>query len=239
MDDKIVDIDFLEKMIIKAISTNERYCSMVLSSIDKTLFENQDASRIFEKINTYFRQYKQLPERNIILSYFSDENEKKDIENYYKEIESIDFSIEKNYDFLLDQTDKWLKSSALRNAIIDSVKILENNSYDNFGTINTKIKDALCRTIKFDLGTDYFATLGSRLSEMFNLEETKIPSYYPTFDEMIAGGFPKSTLSVILSKTHGRKIKYNVKYGWQTSNAWTKCLCFYIRNVRKNDCATY
>lgn len=63
------------------------------------------------------------------------------------------------------------------------------------------VEEALCSDMKIDMGLDYFGMLSDRLKRIFYATENKIPSYFPTLDERINGGFPPFTLSVILAAT--------------------------------------
>ena len=198
---KIEDNELMEKLIIKGLYTNKHFCSLIVSALDKKLFDSNEAAKLYSKINEYFRKYKDIPDKNLIINMF-DEKDREAIYQYQKEIDSFEFDIEKNMNFLIDQTDDWLKGASLKNAILDSVKIIEKGDSDNYNKISSLVKEALCRTVKFDVGVDYFNTLGSRLQKMFNLVEYKVPSCYPSLDEFTAGGFPPATLSIGLAKSH-------------------------------------
>lgn len=206
---KIEDNELMEKLIIKGLYSNKHFCSLIISALDKKLFDSNDAAKIYSKINEYFREYKDIPDKNLLLNMF-DEKDRESICEYQNEVDSFEFDIEKNMNFLIDQTDTWLKGAALKNAILDSVKIIEKGDSDNYNKINSLIKEALCRTVKFDIGVDYFNTLGSRLQKMFNLVEYKVPTYYPSLDEFTAGGFPPSTLSIVIAKSHMGKCTLNI-----------------------------
>ena len=87
--------------------------------------------------------------------------------------------------------------------MVESLPIIDNKS--DLELIRAKVEEALCKDLKVDLGLDYFQDLSSRLSRIFNATDIRIPTYYPTFDEFINGGFPPYTLSVICAKIHGFK----------------------------------
>jgi KaiC. len=96
-----------------------------------------------------------------------------------------------------------LKEQAVKNAIIESVDIVEN--VERRPEIREKIETALTKDIRIDLGLDYFGDLGDRLRRIFTASDIRIPTYYPQFDEYINGGFPSFTLSVLTARIHGFK----------------------------------
>lgn len=59
--------------------------------------------------------------------------------------------------------------------------------------------------MKFEIGTNYFEDLGSRLQRMFDSAASRTTTGYPTFDEIMAGGMPPKSLSLFFGRTHGNK----------------------------------
>jgi len=84
-----------------------------------------------------------------------------------------------------------------------SINVLEGKEDTN--KIRDFIESALCKDLKIDLGLNYFDQLQERLSKIFSNTENKVPSYFPTIDEIINGGTPAYTLSVWAAVTHGGK----------------------------------
>lgn len=96
-----------------------------------------------------------------------------------------------------------MKDKALKYAVMKSINVLEGKEDTN--KIRDFIESALCKDLKIDLGLNYFDQLQERLSKIFSNTENKVPSYFPTIDEIINGGTPAYTLSVWAAVTHGGK----------------------------------
>lgn len=192
-------MEFIEKLIIKSILKDKNFLILVSSTFDKKYFDDINASNIFEFASKYQEKYNKIPPKDVIISNIEDKN----IKEYFEEIEVIDFDIPKNYDYLFDETNKYLKDKSIKRAILDSVSIIESN--DEIVKIENIIKDALCKDLKIDIGLDYFKTFRERLKRIFTASDTRVPSYFPVFDEYINGGFPPFTLSIAISKIHGGK----------------------------------
>lgn len=188
--------DFIEKLIFKAMFTNKRYNALVSSSINPEYFESSEASELFKEIQKYFKEYKDIPDKTILENMVSEEKKEAVVE-YIKEIDSIDVDVSTKFDFIVNETDQWIKENALKEAILRSADILNNGNPSEYNDINALIKKALTKTLKFEIGTNYFEDIGSRLQRMFNVTENRITTGYPSLDEIMAGGIPSKSLTML------------------------------------------
>lgn len=203
--------DFIEKLIFKAMLTNKRYNALVSSSINPEYFESSEASELFKEIRKYFKEYKDIPEKTILENIIS-EDKKEAVSEYIKEIDAIDVDVSSKYDFIVNETDQWIKENALKEAILKGADILNSGNVDEYNNISALIKGALTKTLKFDMGTNYFEDVGDRLKRMFNTTENRITTGYPTLDEIMAGGIPSKSLTMLFGRTHGNKcVSYDTK----------------------------
>lgn len=197
-----IDRRFLEKLIIKGILTDKTFLVLVTSAFEKDYFNNSEVAKIFEIVGKHFDEFKNIPQRDIIINNVEN-GERSNVNEILEEVESIDYDIANNRDHLLSETNNYLKEQAIKNSIVQSVDIVENNG--NPQSIKNIIENALCKDLKVDLGLEYFRELGNRLQRIFTTTDVRIPTYYPQFDEFINGGFPPLTLSVIVARIHGFK----------------------------------
>lgn len=153
-------------------------------------------------IQSHVKEFSNIPTKEIIINSLDFDSNTK-YENIFDEIESLDLDISKNYDFILDQSNQYLKTRALQEAILQSVDLLENREDPNL--IRKLIEDALVKDLKIDLGLNYFDQLNERLKRIFTTSTKKVPTYFPKFDEFLNGGFPPYTLSILLGRIHGGK----------------------------------
>jgi len=198
-----LDSDFLEKLIIKGLMTDKNFLVLVTATFEPNYFDDTSVSHIFKFCRDYVAEYSEIPQRDAVINSLPDDFEQTDIQEIFDEIDTIDYDIARNYNHLIDQTNNYLKEQAVKNAIIESVDIVEN--VERRPEIRQKIEDALTKDIKIDLGLDYFGDLGDRLRRIFTASDIRIPTYYPQFDEYLNGGFPPFTLSVLTARIHGFK----------------------------------
>jgi replicative DNA helicase len=183
--------DYLEKLILKFMLQDQNYLVTIISTFKKEYFDNRDIGATVEQINEHYNKYHNIPpESNINNSLLDD-------------INSIDFDFVKHYDYFLDETNKHLKNQAIKQAILDSVDII--NSGENITTIRDIVESALCKDLRIDIGLNYFDTLGERLKRILSGSHVRIPTYFTQLDEYLAGGFPPYTLSTFGAAIHGGK----------------------------------
>ena len=201
-----VNDDFLERIIIKSGMIDKMYLILISNAFEPDYFQNETARKIYESLKNHLEEFNTLPTKDVIVNLIDDPN----VSDYIDEANGTDFNIQENYDFLVEQTNTYLKDQAIKKAMLDSVSVID--SHDNLDIIRQKVEDALCKDLKVDLGLNYFEQLGERLRRIFTATDIRIPTYYPKFDEIINGGFPPFTLSVILAQIHG--MKSNTMINW-------------------------
>lgn len=86
---------------------------------------------------------------------------------------------------------------------MDSVDLVKKK--DDITKAREYIEQALTKTLKKQIGLDYWGDLSERLKRMFSAENQRIPTYYPQLDEFMNGGLPPYTLSVICAAMHAGK----------------------------------
>ena len=197
-----VDPGFLEKIIIKSCQEYKHFLVLISNAFEPEYFDGHVAGKIFEFTRKHLEEYTSLPDRNVVINSL-EEGIREDAKEFYQELDSIDFNISENYDWLLEESNKFLKDKALKRAIIQSVDIIDKD--DEREKVREYIEAALCKDIKIDLGLNYWEDLGSRLRRILTSTDTRIPTGFGQFDEYITGGFPAFSFSVIVAEIHGFK----------------------------------
>ena len=190
-------------MIIKACLVDKQYLATLSSVFIKEYFDNPIALKSYGLILDHFREYNNIMPRSAIIADI-DTDGKDDAKSFFQDVDSIDFDIAKNYDFLFNETNNYLKEKSIKSAILSSVDII-NAKKDELNNIRKLVEDALCKDLKINLGLDFFGSMGDRLTRILTASTIRIPTYYPVFDEFISGGFPPFTLSMIVAKIHAGK----------------------------------
>lgn len=188
--------NLLEKLIIKGCYSSDQYLALVSTIFQDRFFDDPVVGKMFSQISAHFKQYGQvIPEATL--------SGDPDVKLIFDEIRATDFDIAKNYDYLYQETETYLQEKSVKTAILDSVDII--NAKKDIGRIRTILEDAMCKSLKVDLGLEYFKNIGDRLRKAFSNDVNRIPSYFPQLDEYINGGFPPYTLNMIIARIHGHK----------------------------------
>lgn len=196
-----INSDYLEKIIVKGIMNNKDFLVLTSAVFEAKYFDDPYIRIAFEFCKTYFTEYNNIPSRDSIIN-CSEENVE-GVRNLIEEVESLEFDLSRSYEFLLEQSNDYLKEKALKNAIVDSIDEVEDPERRN--QIRDRIEKALIKDLKIDLGLHYFEHLGIRLHRIFTASEDRVPTFFPVFDEFINNGFPPFTLSILTAKIHGGK----------------------------------
>lgn len=198
-----MSLSFTEVLLIKSALRDRAYLASIVGPVDRSYITTPAAADIYDVLKNYFLNYDDIPNQDVIVNEV-DEDKREDVIDFFDEVNSIDFDVARQYEYLIDKTDEWLRERAIKQAILKSVDII-NEEPDNYGPIQKYIEEALTKTIKFDLGLNYFTHLNERLRRIKNFADVRLPTFYPVFDEYLNGGFPPYTLSVIVAAIHGFK----------------------------------
>ena len=196
------DPQYLEMVMAKALMEDKDYVVTMSSVFEEDYFDSPDVKELYRFTKDYFSEHKEIPDRSIIMNSVS-ADVRESLETYLHHVDSTELNIPQHRDWLMSQTDAYLRDKAIKDAVRRSVNIINANedTYD----IRTLVEQALCRTIDTNIGMNYFGDLGPRLQRMFTDETQRLKTYFPAFDEMINGGFPPKTLNVFVAKVHGFK----------------------------------
>ena len=192
-----MESSLLEKLILKSCLIDNHFLSLVSSTFSPDYFDDKVIGRMFADVIEHFKNFGNPIPRDILVH---DDIERKAT---LAEADAIDFDIKTNYQFLYEETDKYLREQAVKNAILESVSVVESKK-DIF-KIYGLLEDALCKSLKITLGLDYFGTMSERIRRMINNDDPRLPTYFNQMDEYLNGGFPPCTLSVFLARIHGHK----------------------------------
>jgi len=192
--------DFIEKIILKGMLADKDFLILCSSVFEAEYFDDPNVSHVFKFCRDYANEYSRIPDKDSIINSSEVPDDIKDI---IDQAEQTDFNVADSYEFLLNQANDYLKEKAIKQAIIESVDDVEDPERRNI--IQQRIENALIKDIKVDLGLKYFEDIGVRLRRIFTATESRIPTYFPLFDELINGGFPPYTFNVLTAKIHGGK----------------------------------
>lgn len=138
--------EVMELLIIKGVMNSKEFLTLLMNSFEGQFFDNPTYKEMYETTITHYKKNMTLIDKYIISDIV-------DCKNVFDEIEAVDFDLDKNHDFLINETNAYLKEKAIKQSILDSVSIIDSNS--NINDIRNKVESALAKDLTMNLGTDY------------------------------------------------------------------------------------
>jgi replicative DNA helicase len=195
----------LETTILKNLIFNEDYARKILPFIKSEYFTDNTEKILFEEVEEYINHYKHLPTYESLVINFT-ESKKLTEQQVQDSVEMLrEINAERNepsdVEWLIDNTEKFCQDKAIYNAIMKSVKILDNKSdKDSKGSIPQLLSDALGVSFDSSVGHDYVEDADNRF-DFYHRHETKIPFDLDIFNKITKGGLPTKTLNIALAGT--------------------------------------
>jgi KaiC/GvpD/RAD55 family RecA-like ATPase len=135
---------------------------------------------VAENLKDYVDKYKVMPELRIISAETG--MELNDCSDIPKE----------NYEWLLDEFERFSRHKALERAILESADLLEKGEY---GPVEAKIKAAVQISLAKDMGTDYFYDPRARLLALKD-NNGQLSTGWKAVDQKLYGGFNRGELNI-------------------------------------------
>ena len=195
----------LETTILKNLVYNENYARKILPFIKTEYFTDITDKNVFEEISNHMDQFKHLPTYESLVINFTESRKltEEQVQNAVQLIREIhaDKDEPTDVDWLIKQTEKFCQDKAIYNAIMKSVKLLDDkNNKEDKGVIPKLLSDALGVSFDRSVGHDYIDDSDNRV-EFYHRHETKIPFDLDLFNKITKGGLPKKTLNIALAGT--------------------------------------
>lgn len=187
----------IQRVILYLCKEDKTFFVELSPLIKPEYFEFPLHGEIFSYIKSHYRDYKVLPQDDIIRSEMEKVKtktregdkikfEKIDVTDEIDLINAVTKEDLSQKEYLLDQVEKFAQEQEMKLAIIDSLGDLESG---NLGKIQERVKNALRVSRNVDLGHNYFTAYKKRWLDDLNVEyNNKIPSFLPTINKILDGG---------------------------------------------------
>ena len=195
----------LETTILKNLIYNEAFARKILPFIKLEYFSDSTEKNVFTEINEHINQYKHLPTYESLVINFTESKTltEEQVRGAVELIREINANKDEPTDteWLTDQTEKFCQDKAIYNAIMESVRILDDKvDKQSKGSIPKLLSDALGVSFDSSVGHDYIDDYSSRF-DFYHRHETKIPFDLDIFNKITKGGIPNKTLNIALAGT--------------------------------------
>ena len=192
----------IELTILRNFFFNEDYTRKALPFVKTDYFTNRVERLLYEEIDKFVQQYKNLPTKETILIEFGRRKDVNDEEvKLIKELVNS-FNDEKtDLQWLLDTTEKFCKDRAVHNAVLSGIKILDGKDNQRQPeAIPSILSEALAVSFDNHIGHDYIGDAESRF-DWYHTKEKRYPFDLNFFNKITKGGVPSKTLNIALAGT--------------------------------------
>ncbi len=189
----------LEQTVLKRLITDRVYWDKVLPHIQRDYFESNACKEVFDVIDTHSKEYDAQATLEVVNIKLS---QKPYHENMWEQIKEVTKQLKGELEpmeqqFLMDETQKWMKSRAVYLTIFEAVSIYEDEKrFDELGAIPEKLEDALAVGFNDDLGDEYWVTTAQHY-ENTHTEGYKIPFKSNTLNDITKGGAETKSLNAV------------------------------------------
>ncbi len=181
------------------------YLEMFMSNAEtfvrcQNIFDPENFDRKLQEtagfINEYVNEYKVMPEAAIVNAACNTTLQPAEL-------------AEENYEWLMDEFERFSRHKALERAILKSAEMLDKGEY---GPVEKMIKDAVQISLNKDMGTDYFEDPRARLEALKN-SNGQISTGWPSVDKKLYGGFNRGELNIWCAASGGGKSLFLANLG--------------------------
>lgn len=195
----------IERTILRNLIQNEAFTRAVLPYIKEDYFNDVDDREAFKQVRDFILKYNSRPTYEALRIEIDatkglDAETSKKIGIMIDQMEA-DTSLPPNYSWLLETTEKFCQDRSLYLALVESVKIANNNASGvSKGAIPNILADALSISFDPEVGHDYTEDFDFRY-EYYHKTESRIPFDIELFNTITKGGIPPKTLNICIGST--------------------------------------
>ena len=169
--------------IISTLLTDNKFLATISDILEPSYFDSDANNWLVKTIKEYFYEYKVVPTLEVLKVKIDGMNNDilqisviENLKESWRYIESTDLK------FVREQTIEFCKNQVIKNAIMQSVDLLEQGEYDK---IKALVDDAMKAGEERDLGHDYVEGFEERLT---NAARDTIETPWDVVNEIMDGG---------------------------------------------------
>lgn len=197
--------DKIELIVLRNLLFNADYTRKVLPFLREDYFHDACERRIFAQIEQFIQKYSSPPTAEALGIILSEQSglSQGEFDSCLEVVNGLVSAKEESNDlaWLIDQTEKFCKDKAVYNALMESIKLLD----DKKGSISRNaipeiLSNALSVSFDTSIGHDFVEDADKRY-DFYHRTEEKVPFDIDNLNQITNGGVPSKTLNVVLAGT--------------------------------------
>ena len=196
-------IENLEQTLLSAFLQDRKLWVTMYDHINPSYFRNEFHGKIFKIFKVYFNKYKELPTKEQVLNLSFRGGFYNDVETLIHKIYAVQNTLQQHeIEYLYQECNKFIKEQKIKDAILKSVDLLQNNKYHEIEEI---IKHAVQWNNDIKLGT-LINDAATRYTQLEELYSNIIPWPWQRLQALSEGMLQKQLYIVISSSSVGKSI---------------------------------
>lgn len=206
----------IQRGLLFLLKQDKNFFSQITPLVKPEYFEYTTHSNIYRAVVGYFEKYRDIPVDDFILEECKALKESKELMSSYEdELEYINGSLDpsaiSNTDFFLDKIEEFAKKAAMKEAITNSIGLIQN---DEFDAVEEEVRKALTVSRNLDLGQDYFEDVQARwLRSLEKDGARKFGVLLPTLNRELEGGLGSKEIAMVVAPPGVGKSLFLVNQG--------------------------
>lgn len=194
----------VEDTVLSNLLFNEDYARRVIAFLKPEYFTDRVHKSIFETIHDHIMKYNSQPSVEALkleVAGIDNLNESAfyDVSEY---VSTMKPDPDASLDWLMDTSEEFCKDRAIYNALIESVRIVDEKGEGHLsrGSIPKLLADAVAVSFNTQIGHDYFEDAPERY-DFLHRKESKVPFDLHYLNNITKGGVSVKTLNIIMAST--------------------------------------
>ena len=183
-----------QSKIITSLLLDSKFIKQIVDILEISYFDSDSNKFLIKSIKDYFGKYKTNPTMEAIKVLIDDvENDVlktaivDSLRNAWQHRESNDL------EFVKEKTLEFCKNQVVKNAIMESVELLESQRYDEIKTI---IDSAMTAGMERDIGHEYITGFEERMTQQ---TRNTMPTQWDSVNDLMDGGLAGGELGVVVA----------------------------------------
>lgn len=192
-----------EELILTNLVNNEKFAQKVFPFLKKEYFHDPVDKAIFGLVSSHTDKFNQFPDQSVLMielgniDTFTEDQYNTAVEL----VSSLSISNEEQEEWLLEQTETFIKDKAMYNAMMQAIKIMDDKSNNiSKGAIPQILSDALSVSFDESIGHDFLSDFELRY-EYYHQTHKRVPFDLDYMNRITKGGLINKTLTVLLAGT--------------------------------------
>ena len=183
-----------QSKIIVSLLNDVKFTKQIIDILEVSYFDSDSNKFIIKTIQDYFAKYKTVPTMEALKVFIDD------IENDVLKSGVVDFLRQAwshrespDLEFVKEKCLEFCKNQVIKNAIMESVELLDNQQYDDIKGVMDK---AMRAGVERDIGHEYITGFEERMTEQ---ARDTLPTKWDSINELMDGGLAGGELGVIVA----------------------------------------